>query len=146
MKARGGHPYKNVQVDETQERAPFVHATYRIKLVFSEKWKLEVGPSFDYRIHQLAIRFFLFVVIETEFRPKETKRPHIAFELISVKYHMSHLYWAYFSTCMYSKRQKMQTKKQPEYINEYRSRFPSTGPGTQVQILNNEINKFFDMS
>ena len=41
---------------------------------------------------------------------------------------MSHRYWA------------MNTKTSTgEYINEYRSRFPSTGPGSQVQILNNEI-------
>ena len=47
-----------------------------------------------------------------------------------IKYRMSHRYWAKFKF---------------EYINEdgskseYGSRFPSTGPGSQVRILNIEI-------
>ena len=36
---------------------------------------------------------------------------------------------------MYSKEKKIDKKQQPECINEYRSRFLSTGPGSRVQVL-----------
>ena len=64
-------------------------------------------------------------------------------------YRMSHRYWAMntkTSTGEYINEYSLGSRVQvqvPEYRSPtsvlFRSRFPSTGPGSQVQILNNEI-------
>ena len=72
------------------------------------------------------------------------------------RYRMSHRYWAMntkTSTGEYINEYSLGSRVQvqvPEYRSPtsvlFRSRFPSTGPGSQVQILNNEILSNFQIS